>query len=220
MTCFKIPGFIGAIIELAVFAAGSSALYLAVNQPNKIDPITYYWCIFTVLTGLWESAYIISHKQSVEISNRLVDMDLNVWTERYSLSMLLPWNFFVIFYGEYGAFADREYMTNKDIWSRSIEGTHAIFCGLFSLAAIILYYVGQFEAYNITLSVAMGSQLMNSILYMGQYYIETKNKNSVNYNNSDFQLGTLWYKRPFMYVNLFWTIMPIYSITRQLYNTV
>ena len=30
-----------------------------------------------------------------------------------------------IFYAEYGAWADREYMVSSDDWSRTIEGSHA-----------------------------------------------------------------------------------------------
>ena len=54
----------------------------------------------------------------------------------------------------------------------------------------------------------MGNQLMNSVLYMGQYFIETGDVDSVNYNDDDFPAGFLLYKRAFMYVNIFWTIMP------------
>ena len=54
----------------------------------------------------------------------------------------------------------------------------------------------------------MGNQLMNSILYMGQYFIQTGDKDSVNYNDDNFPVGFLLYKRAFMYVNIFWTIMP------------
>jgi len=71
------------------------------------------------------------------------------------------------------------------------------------------------KKFTIYINVAMGSQLMNSLLYMGNYFIETKNINSINYNSDTFPCGILMYKRPFMYVNIFWTIMPCYVIYKQ-----
>ena len=58
----------------------------------------------------------------------------------------------------------------------------------------------------------MGSQLMNSILYMVEYFIQCTDPNNVNYNDNEFPMGTLLSKRPFMWVNIFWTIMPLYTI--------
>ena len=40
-------------------------------------------------------------------------------------------------YGEYGAWADREYMYTHDNWSQVIESTHALLCATFALGAII-----------------------------------------------------------------------------------
>ena len=210
---FQIPGFIGAIIEITLYVASSELIY---TQIEEIDPVTYYWLSFTTLTGFWEAFYILNHRKSINIAKKLLVEKSNVWTNDFDLSMILPWNFSIIFYGEYGAYADREYMTNKDDWSRLIEGTHALFCGMFSFLALTMNIANEFNRSEIALSVAMGSQLMNSILYMGQYTIQTKNKNNVNYNTEEFPLGYLWSKRPFMYVNVFWTIMPLYAIIRQL----
>ena len=61
-------------------------------------------------------------------------------------------------------------------------------------------------------SVAMGSQLMNSILYMSQYFIQSKTIGSVNYDSPNFPTGKYLLGRPFMYVNVFWTLMPLYVI--------
>ena len=58
----------------------------------------------------------------------------------------------------------------------------------------------------------MGSQLMNSILYMVEYFIQCTDPNSVNYNDEEFPMGHVLSKRPFMWVNIFWTIMPLYTI--------
>ena len=51
--------------------------------------------------------------------------------------------------------------------------------------------------------VLYGTQLMNSILYMGQYFLQTQDPNNINYNNASFPTGVLLTKRGFMYVNVF-----------------
>ena len=53
---------------------------------------------------------------------------------------------------------------------------------------------------------------MNSILYMVEYFIQCTDPNNINYNDDEFPMGTLLSKRPFMWVNIFWTIMPLYTI--------
>ena len=68
------------------------------------------------------------------------------------------------------------------------------------------------------ITLSMGSQLMNSILYLGEYNIQTKDKHNANYNTSKFPLGFLWNKRPFMYVNIFWTIIPMYILSNIIVN--
>ena len=123
-----------------------------------------------------------------------------------------------IFYAEYGGYADREYMTYTDDWSRVIEGTHAIFCGLFALLAINLKTRGKLRQFNVALGVSMGSQLMNSILYMGEYFLQVADKDNENYNNAEFPTGIMLEKRGFMYVNIFWIIMPAYIMFYEIMN--
>ena len=135
---------------------------------------------------------------------------------KYNLSYILPWKLAIIFYGEYAAYADREYMSIKDKWSRLIESTHAFFCASFSLISVILYMFNECERAEITWTIAMGSQLMNSILYMGQYIVQTNDIYSPNYNSEEFPCGFLFLKRPFMYINIFWSLMPTYAIIRLL----
>ena len=72
------------------------------------------------------------------------------------------------------------------------------------------------SSYKIALGVAMGCQLMNSLLYMGEYFIQTTDYSSLNFNTSIFPTGFALIKRPFMYVNIFWTIMPLYIIISSL----
>ena len=208
----NIIGYKCALLEISLFLLISDNLYDKIGT-NNIEIISYYWILFTILTGLWELIYIINHNKSINISNNLIKTNKHVWFNKYKLDIILPWKFSLIFYGEYGAYADREYMTNKDIWSRIIEGSHLLFCGVLSYIAIILNIMNY--KYDTILSAAMGAQLMNSILYMFEYYIQTKNKNSLNYNTNSFPLGPFWIMRPFMYINILWTVMPIYVI---LYN--
>ena len=53
----------------------------------------------------------------------------------------------------------------------------------------------------------MGTQLMNSILYISEYIIQLQSENSVNYKNK-FPCGK-YLEKTFMYINLFWTLMPL-----------
>ena len=39
------------------------------------------------------------------------------------------------------SYADREYMSNKDEWSIIIEGSHALFCGIFALFSLYFNFI-------------------------------------------------------------------------------
>ena len=108
-------------------------------------------------------------------------------------------------------------MSNKDDWSIVIEGSHCILCGIFSLFALYFNFINNHKNFYITMSIAMGTQLMNSILYMSEYFIQIRNKDNINYNNENFPCGFLLSRRPFMYVNLLWTIFPFYIILHSLF---
>ena len=201
-----------AIMELLLFTLGSTIVLGSVT----FDILSFYWTMFTILTGIWEVSYIILHKKTVEYATFLINNKQKVWTSKYAISTILPWKLAIIFYAQYGAYADREYMIMRDWWSRLIEGTHALYCGMFSLLSIILNIIGDDERSRMVLAVAMGTQVMNSILYMGEYKIQTKDPDNPNYDCSDFPCGVLLCKRPFMYINVFWTIMPTYIIIQLL----
>ena len=208
---FKIKGYIGAALEIYLFTLISSRVNELYNI-NFDNTISYYWLCFTILTGIWECFYIFNYNNVINMSSNLILHKQHVWTNKYNLNIILPWNLSYAFYSEYGAYADREYMTNKDKWSRIIEGTHSSLCGLFSLMTIYFFHNKLLNNYSICLGISMGSQLMNSILYCGQYLIQTKNKNSINYNSSDFPCGKYLDKRPFMWINIFWFMMPSYVL--------
>ena len=207
----KCNGITATMAELSIFYHFTHTIRQLQPNLQNIPIVCYYWITFTIMTGIWEFTFIRHRKKVQKISETLLITNTHVWTNKYPLSIILPWNFSKRFYAEYGAYADREYKTITDNWSYLIEGTHAVFCGLMGLCGIIATIYNSHSAIPyITLS--MGSQLMNSILYLGEYNIQTKDKNNNNYNRHAFPLGRLWSKRPFMYVNIFWTIMPLYIL--------
>ena len=213
----KLLGIGIGLIELLIFFVITFVLKRNLPTFSNMDTVSYYWICLTILTGIWEVCYIFNDAKVIKIAQNLLENKSHVWTNTYDLSYILPNKLSEIFYGEYGAYADREYMTLKDNWSRIIEGTHAIFCGLFSFLTLFYREEKVDNKFFILLGVAMGSQLMNSILYMGQYFIQIYDINNVNYDTVAFPTGFALLKRPFMYVNILWTVMPSYVIIRSLY---
>lgn len=199
-------------IELLIFFIISHKVKQCNFQLQSINSVSYYWFMLTILTMIWEIAFISNYDNVSNYSNTLIQNKEHVWTNKYSILYILPWRLSEIFYAEYGAYADREYMLLHNDWSRIIEGTHAIFCGFFALCAIIFKFNNRNMLYLITGSISMGSQLMNSLLYMFNYFNQLNDRDNVNYNNYLFPAGKFLIKRPFMYVNIFWTIMPLYTI--------
>jgi hypothetical protein len=205
-----VNGLILALLEIIiVFETG----YIIRDQFNIINPIIYSWLILTIFTGfLWEISFVLNYRKVNNISKDLIKNNTSVWTNHYTIDNILPWKFSLIFYGEYGSWADREYMITTDDWSRVIESTHALFSGVFALLALYHNSTNNYSAFMLTLGVSMGSQLMNSILYMAEYFIQIKDKNNINYNTPEFPTGHWLLKRPFMWVNILWTLMPAYTI--------
>lgn len=203
-------GIFLAFIEIVCFTLISYSIQKYTNL-KTLNKILYYWVCFTILTGIWELFFIINYNKVTKISLQLLKNQSHVWTNDYSINYILPWNFSQIFYAEYGAYADREYMSSDD-WSRVIESSHCLLCGLFALFSLLFKYYNINNEYLITLSISMGGQLMNSILYLFNYFYQSNQSYSVNYNSQKFPLGLLCTKRPFMYINIFWTLCPLYII--------
>ena len=214
----KIYGFVLALINILIF--GITSFLIKKNYFKNMYYIQYFWITFTVLTGIWEFFFITNYKSTHSYSITLLQTNSHVWFNKYDISYLLPWNFSKIFYAEYGAYADKLYMAQKGIWSRIIESTHSLFCGLFSFICLMYYKNEKTNTLNnkyvLAMAVAMGSQLMNSILYIGEYLIQINDVHSINYNTYSFPTGFALSKRPFMYINIFWTIMPAYIIISNL----
>tara|TARA_Y100000741_G_scaffold171325_2_gene129779 strand:- start:80 stop:742 length:663 start_codon:yes stop_codon:yes gene_type:complete len=205
-----------AVLEILVFIYFSYMLRLEYTSLKNINIISYYWLLFTILTFIWETSYIIHFKKISNLSKQLIHKKQHVWTNRYDVSFIIPSKLATIFYAEYAAYADREYMLVNNNWSRVIEGTHAYICGIFAIFCIYYKINNNQNNYLISVSLSMGAQLMNSILYISNYLIQTQNIHNVNYNSIDFPTGYLLLKRPFMYINIFWTIMPLYVLINDL----
>ena len=201
------------VIEIFLIISCASLLKHKYIQLKTLNKVVYYWLIFTVVTGLfWEPAYVFNFKEVANYSHHLIQTQKHVWTSLYNPSYILPWKLSIIFYGEYGAWADRDYMNINNDWSRVIESTHSIFSGLFAIIAITSIIKNNHKLFILTLGVSMGTQLMNSILYLTEYFIQIHDNTSINYSNSTFPSGILLKDRAFMWVNILWTIMPLYTI--------
>jgi len=205
-------GYVIGILEILLYFIGSMTLLNLCSSLKTINKPTYFWVMMTILTGVWEIAYISNYMNVTKMSEELIQTNTHTWTNNYDISYVLPWKLSYIFYAEYGAWADREYMSHTDDWSRIIEGSHCTQCALFSFIAITFKIIGYHNNYLIALSVAMGTQFMNSYLYMFSYFIQETEPTNVNYSNSSFPSDTWLTKRPFMWVNIFWLVMPFYTI--------
>ena len=211
-------------LEILLYLFTSILFKVCFQRLHNINKLCYFWLCMTILTGIWEATYLTNYDEAVNISSNLISKNEHVWTNEYTVDYVFPWKLAKIFYGEYGAWADREYMSMKDPWSHTVEGTHAVFCAFLSFLGMCLRLDRRTFKSLIVVAIAMSSQLMNSILYMAEYYVQCSDVNSVNYyNNSDFPLGTLMFKRPFMYVNAFWMLCPAYILMYEVfystYNT-
>ena len=213
-----VPGYVIGIIELLLFFLLTFYLKKMVPSFTKINCVAYYWVMMTVLTGLWEASFIHNYKSISLYGRTLIANNTHVWTNKYDLSYVMPNKLAYIFYAEYGAHADREYLSLTDNWSHSIEGSHAVFCALFAMLAFTFVRLNNYNNYLVTLSVSMGTQVMNSILYMDNYFIQTLDPNSPNYNSHDFPTGRFLGKRLFMWVNIFWMVMPTGTILYLMFN--
>lgn len=207
-----IYGWIGGLLEVSLFLLAFGNLISFSDSLQQVDPLVSYWLGFTVLTGYWEIVYLTNRDEINNYSNYLVKENKSVWTSEYPLTMVLPWNLSKLFYAEYGAWADREYKSFKDNWSFTVEGSHCTICAFFSLLALWSIICGNYINFLMALCVGMGSQFMNSLLYMAEYTLQTHDRNNVNYNSKDFPTGEYLLDRPFMYINYLWLLFPAYAI--------
>jgi hypothetical protein len=217
MTTLTLKGYQIALIEVAILMIAAFFIreYVTAFQ-WVVSPVTYYWFCFTVLTGFWELTFVLNYNKVADRAATLVKDSKSVWFTEYPFYYILPNYMAQIFYAEYGAHADREYMDKKDIWSRLIESSHAFVCGAFSLCALVLVLLDDYDKAHNAAMVAMGGQFMNSVLYMGNYAIQCRTPTSVNFNRTDFPVGKWMSKRWFMWVNIFWMLFPSIIIIQTL----
>jgi hypothetical protein len=201
-------GYELALIEVSIFFFISYTLKNLLHNLRKINCLTYYWSMFTILTGFWELSFIKNYNQVYNVSTQLIHNKEHVWENKYSLDVLRPDKFSIIFYSEYAAWADREYMLKNDDWSRVIEGSHCLMCGLACLMAFLFIIRNNLLEYYFITGIAMGSQLMNSVLYLVNYFHQTRDTTNINYITEKFPCGNLLQHRLFMYVNVLWFLMP------------
>ena len=213
-----INGIMIGIIELVIFGCISHKIRKSYKQLQIIHPICYYWFMFTILTMIWEFSFIIQYEDVILLSDSFITNKEHVWTNDYNLSYILPWKLSTIFYAEYGAYADKQYMISYNVWSRIIEGSHAILCGFTSLLGIYTKITMNDILYLIFVSISMGSQCMNSFLYLSNYVIQLNESYNNNYISEEFPAGYLLSKRPFMYVNFFWMFMPMLIMIHLLFE--
>lgn len=214
----EVNGIIIALLELSIFFGTTVLVKKKTEVFKHVDNFSYYWLSFTVLTGIWEACFILNYHSINGLSQNLITNSEHAWTNKYTLNYVLPWKLADIFYAEYGAWADREYMISSTYWSRLIEGSHAGLCGLFSFLGLLYRLEHINRRYLICIVLAMGTQLMNSILYMGEYFLQVTDKDNVNYASDDFPTGIMLEKRAFMYVNIFWTLMPCVVLYKTILN--
>lgn len=217
----------------------------------QIHPIPYYWLTFTIMTGVWEIFFVTNYNETTQHALNLLNNKTHIWTSPYDSSYLLPSKFSILFYSEYAAYGDRMYMTKNDDWSRVIEASHLLMCGIFALLGLYfksrvdnnkttsnknitsintpndkeyvedvenekdMYYISR---YFLTIGISMSGQYMNSVLYMVNYFHQTRDSNNPNYDTQDFPTGRVLYQRPFMYVNILWFTMPVIVLNYLLSN--
>lgn len=277
-----LAGWAIALMELVLYFL---CALLVRSYFKTLDRVTYYWFGFTVLTGFWEFIYVTRYSVIEKSAAELIATKQHVWTNTYPVTTLLPARVAQLFYAEYGAYADREYMTKVtgDYWSRLIESSHALFCALSCLLCLSIVYFSRIvsgvtqrsrvirdKVSHITAedddtrfiresqrnyqqrryrrdpfpcdpvpgtryadnntntpsaaitdehklprsalviaAAGMGCQFMNSLLYMGEYFLQCGDKYSTNYVSRDFPIGPWMSARWFMWVNIAWLIFPV-----------
>ncbi len=206
---FRVNGIIIGLLEICSFLFISYYIRINNEQFVTIPLFSYFWFCITVLTGFWESVFIYNYDKVHDCAIDYIKNKKSTWTNEYTLDYVLPWKVSTIFYTEYAAHADREYLSKTNKWSKIIEGSHEWCCGLFSLLSLLAKYNNNSNLYYLCVGVSMGTQFMNSLLYISNYFIQMKDSNNPNYSSIDFPAGFLLCRRAFFWVNLCWLLFPV-----------
>ena len=151
-----IDGLYIGLIEITIFFTIGFIVKVTNQQLKSLNSFTYFWSCMTVLTGIWEISFISNYKQVNNYSQLLIHNKSHVWHNSYDITYILPWKLAYIFYAEYGAWADREYMSDTDNWSHVIEGTHCSQCAFFCLLAIIFKLLKNHNNYCLSCWLLVG----------------------------------------------------------------
>ena len=65
-------GIVIGMIELSIFFGISYLIREKKTQFKKMDPITYYWLMMTILTFIWEISFILTYDKVVLTSYELL----------------------------------------------------------------------------------------------------------------------------------------------------
>ena len=116
-----VQGWIIGGIEIIIYFIVSYQIRKRTSILQTMNSITYYWMTMTVLTMIWEIFFVVNYKSVNVLAQQLISNNTHVWTNDYDMTYILPWKLSHIFYAEYGAYADKEYMLLYNDWSRVIE---------------------------------------------------------------------------------------------------
>ena len=131
-----VHGWIIGGIEIIIYFILSYQIRKQISILQTMNRIIYYWMTMTILTMIWEIFFVVNYKSVNILAQQLILNNTHVWTNNYDITYILPWKLSHIFYAEYGAYADKDYMLLYNDWSRVIESSHASFCGLFAFMTL------------------------------------------------------------------------------------
>ncbi len=213
----QLYGFELCIIELIIAMVIFNNIYSIINFID-LPKFVFYWIAFSILVCIYEIAYLYNFKNITRNAKALIKTKNSIWFEKYDISKLLPWKFAKLFYTDYIANSDREYINNNTKYGKIIESTHLFICGGLYLLALIMNIYGNINKFKTLLFMSFGAQIMNIIMYTLFLYFQIHNKFSSNYASKRFPIGRYYEKRPFTYINIIYIIMIISIIIYYIIN--
>jgi hypothetical protein len=166
-----IPGWLGGLI-VAVLYIGICWLLRIFVLPGLalIEPISFTWLAWQILTFVWEAVFAtFGFPTTSAYAQYLIEAKKHVWSERYGLAVILPWNTAMVYFSEYGAWADRKYGSPNELINLNsrfnFELTHGIVAGGFSLLSLIFEALYMPALAGVMIPIAMSGQVMNNVIY-------------------------------------------------------
>ena len=200
------------LVELSLFWFSSYALATVFPSLQNIETVTYYWLMFTILTGIWEFSYIKNMKKVRRVGMKLLSKKKHIWNNLYNLKTLIPTKFAIQYYAEYGAYADREYYYLRDYKSLIIDSSSSVQSGFYSLLGLLFYLFDSYSCALAFISLSISLQFVSNFIYLSEYYCQLYDSLSYNFNTTRFPCGKFLTKRPMMLINFLSLIVPSYII--------